>query len=149
MKLNELENLPGSVKKRKRVGRGNGSGTGRTGGRGEKGQKSRSGVAIKSGGEQTSLIKRLPKRGFRPFNKLIYKLLNTDDLADLLEIGSIKSDALINNELLAEIGVIKKSDSLVKLLCGSQELQVKFNLKLDAYSKTARAMVEAAGGICN
>jgi large subunit ribosomal protein L15 len=149
MKLNEFTNVPGSIKKRKRVGRGNASGTGRTCGRGEKGQKSRSGVAIKGGGEQTLLIKKLPKRGFNSANKLFYNLITTDDLLDLLEVGSIKIEDMIDNNLLSKIRIIKNPNVMVKLLCGVREIQSKFKLELNAYSKTAKVLIESAGGSCN
>ena len=84
MKVNSLFNIPGSRKPRKRICRGNGSGTGRTGGRGEKGQKSRSGVAIKTEGGQMPLIKRLPKRGFNSLKAIDYTLVRVADIEVLI-----------------------------------------------------------------
>lgn len=146
MKLNELFNIPGSVKVRKRVGRGNGSGTGRTCGRGEKGQKSRSGVSIKKNGEQTSLIKQLPKRGFRAFKPTEYTLLSIDKVGDFIVSELINPNEIINKDILVKIGYIKNSTLRVKLLNGEGKLEHKLSVQLDAYSKAAKSVIEEAGG---
>ena len=103
MKLNTLFNIPGSKKPRKRVGRGNGSGTGRTCGKGEKGQKSRSGVAIKTEGGQMPLIKRLPKRGFRCSKSIQYTPISLADIEALISMKRIDSANSINKDLLVDI----------------------------------------------
>ncbi|GAB4163411.1 MAG: 50S ribosomal protein L15 [Rickettsiaceae bacterium] len=146
MKLNTLFNIPGSKKPRKRVGRGNGSGTGRTCGRGEKGQKSRSGVAIKSGGEQTTLIKHLPKRGFNCSKSTRYTPLSLVDIEALITMQRIDANANINKDLLVNIGYIKSKKVPVKLLAGSDKFAHKVTLELDAYSKVAKTVIEKAGG---
>ena len=146
MKLNSLFNLFGSVKKRKRVGRGIASGTGKTCGRGEKGQKSRSGVAIKTEGGQMPLIKRLPKRGFNSRNKVNYKLLSLDHLGYLIQEGYIDSKQEITKETLKDLGLIKNESDLVKLLKGANKFDYPINLKLDAYSKASIEDINKAQG---
>jgi len=146
MRVNSLFNVPGSRKPRKRIGRGNGSGTGRTGGRGEKGQKSRSGVAIKTEGGQMPIIKRLPKRGFNSSKSISYTPISMADIEFLIIEKRIDSSALINKALLVDIGYIKSEKTPVKLLAGVDKMNFKITLQLDAYSKTARELIEKAGG---
>jgi large subunit ribosomal protein L15 len=146
MKVNSLFNVPGSRKPRKRICRGNGSGTGRTGGRGEKGQKSRSGVAIKSGGEQTSLIKRLPKRGFSCSKAVRYTPISVADIEFLIAEKLIDSNAVLNKAELVKAGYIKSEKVPVKLLAGLDKVKFKISVQLDACSKTAKELVEKAGG---
>lgn len=146
MKLNELFNLPGSIKKRKRVGRGIGSGSGKTCGRGVKGQKSRSGVAIKTEGGQMPLIKRLPKRGFSSRNRINYTVVSLDYIAELIAHGVINKGQQIDKNLLQEIGFIKNANCLVKLLAGENSFTESVTIKLDAYSATAVTMVNEAKG---
>ena len=146
MRVNSLFNVPGSRKPRKRIGRGNGSGTGRTGGRGEKGQKSRSGVAIKTEGGQMPIIKRLPKRGFNSSKSISYTPISMADIKFLIIEKRIDSSALINKALLVDIGYIKSEKTPVKLLAGVDKMNFKITLQLDAYSKTARELIEKAGG---
>ncbi len=146
MKLNELFNLPGSIKKRKRVGRGIGSGSGKTCGRGVKGQKSRSGVAIKTEGGQMPLIKRLPKRGFASRNRVNYTVLSLDYIAELIAHGVINKGQQIDKKLLQEIGFIKSTNCLVKLLAGENNFTESVAIKLDAYSASAVTMVNEAKG---
>ncbi|MCP5369740.1 MAG: 50S ribosomal protein L15 [Rickettsiaceae bacterium] len=146
MKLNELFNLPGSIKKRKRVGRGIGSGKGKTCGRGEKGQKSRSGVAIKTEGGQMPIIKRLPKRGFASRKNIHYTVVSLDYLSELIEYGIINKEQQIDKNLLLEIGFIKSTNRLVKLLAGNNNLTHPLTIKLDAYSSLALNMVNEAKG---
>lgn len=144
--LNNLYNLPGSKSNTKRLGRGIGSGKGKTSGRGVKGQKARSGVAIKGfEGGQMPIIKRLPKRGFNPLRRKTYKIVNLEFVNYLLESKNIKENHLINKEFLVEIGVIKSALSPVKLL-GNVELASKVNFELDAYSESAKLQVEKVGG---
>lgn len=146
MRVNSLFNVPGSRKPRKRIGRGNGSGTGRTGGRGEKGQKSRSGVAIKTEGGQMPIIKRLPKRGFNSSKSISYTPISMADIEFLIIEKRIDSSALINKASLVDIGYIKSEKTPVKLLAGVDKMNFKITLQLDAYSKTARELIEKAGG---
>lgn len=146
MKLNELFDLPGARKKRKRVGRGIGSGMGKTSCRGVKGQKARSGVAIKGfEGGQMPLIARLPKRGFNSLNPTTYVVVNFSTLNLLLENKKIKADSSIDKELLHKHGILKNINKKVKLLAKG-ELKSKFSFKLDAYSTAAKAAIEKAGG---
>ena len=146
MKVNSLFNVPGSRKPRKRICRGNGSGTGRTGGRGEKGQKSRSGVAIKSGGEQTSLIKRLPKRGFNCSKAINYTPISVGDIEVLIAAKRIDPKVVLNKTELVKAGYIKTEKTPVKLLGGLDKVEYKISVKLDAYSKNAKELIEKAGG---
>ena len=146
MRVNSLFNVPGSRKPRKRIGRGNGSGTGRTGGRGEKGQKSRSGVAIKTEGGQMPIIKRLPKRGFNSSKSISYTPISMADIEFLIIEKRIDSSVLINKASLVYIGYIKSEKTPVKLLAGVDKMNFKITVQLDAYSKTARELIEKAGG---
>ncbi|MCP5363027.1 MAG: 50S ribosomal protein L15 [Rickettsiaceae bacterium] len=146
MRVNSLFNVPGSRKPRKRIGRGNGSGTGRTGGRGEKGQKSRSGVAIKTEGGQMPIIKRLPKRGFNSSKSISYTPISMADIEFLIIEKRIDSSVLINKASLVDIGYIKSEKTPVKLLAGVDKMNFKITVQLDAYSKTARELIEKAGG---
>jgi large subunit ribosomal protein L15 len=148
MKLNTLFNNPGSKKDRKRVGRGIGSGKGKTCGRGTKGQKSRSGVAIKGfEGGQMPLIKRLPKRGFNCPNSKVYQVVNLNDLERLVTEANININETITKEHLVKLGLIKNQSSLVKLLAkGSNEINKKLLIQFDACSQSAKALIEKAGG---
>jgi len=146
MRVNSLFNVPGSRKPKKRIGRGNGSGTGRTGGRGEKGQKSRSGVAIKTEGGQMPIIKRLPKRGFNSSKSISYTPISMADIEFLIIEKRIDSSVLINKASLVDIGYIKSEKTPVKLLAGVDKMNFKITVQLDAYSKTARELIEKSGG---
>ena len=141
MKLNELRDNPGAAKKAKRVGRGPGSGKGKTAGRGIKGQKSRSGVAINGyEGGQMPLYQRLPKRGFTNIFKKHYQLVNLDQLEKRFEAGQS-----VNGETLAEAGLVKHAARPIKLL-GRGELSKQLTIEVDRASQTAVKAVEAAGG---
>jgi len=146
MRVNSLFNVPGSRKPRKRIGRGNGSGTGRTGGRGEKGQKSRSGVSIKTEGGQMPLIKRLPKRGFNSSKSIRYTPISMADIEFLIIEKRIDTSAVFNKTSLVNIGYIKSEKTPVKLLAGIDKMNFKLSVQLDAYSKTAKELIEKAGG---
>ncbi|WP_341789509.1 50S ribosomal protein L15 [Rickettsia endosymbiont of Polydrusus tereticollis] len=148
MKLNELYNNFGSKKNRKRVGRGIGSGKGKTCGRGVKGQKARSGVAIKGfEGGQTPIIKRLPKRGFNSLSPKKYNIVNVYDIEALLLAGCLNEAEIITKEKLVEVGLIKNSNLLVKLLSVSTEgFAAPLSFKLDAYSSKTKELIEKAGG---
>ena len=132
--------------KKMRVGRGIGSGKGKTSGRGVKGQKSRSGVAIKSfEGGQMPLYRRLPKRGFNPLKKEKIAIINLDKIQNLIETKKLNKDSLINIELLKKIKIIGKSIHKIKVL-GSGEIKDKINLSVDFISKSAKEKLEKAGG---
>ena len=146
MKLNTLFNVPGSKKPRKRVGRGIGSGTGKTCGRGVKGQKSRSGVAIKTEGGQMPLIKRLPKRGFNCSKSVNYTAISVADIEVLVGMNRIDATKKINKDTLVSIGYIKSGKVPVKLLGGIEKFEHKLTVELDACSAGARAVIESAGG---
>lgn len=146
MRVNSLFNVPGSRKPRKRIGRGNGSGTGRTGGRGEKGQKSRSGVSIKTEGGQMPLIKRLPKRGFNSSKSIRYTPISMADIEFLIIEKRIDTSVVFNKTSLVNIGYIKSEKTPVKLLAGIDKMNFALSVQLDAYSKTAKELIEKAGG---
>ncbi len=146
MKLNELKDNDGAKKNRKRVGRGIGSGTGKTAGRGHKGQKSRSGVAIKGfEGGQMPINRRLPKRGFHNSNRVEYSTINTGMLQKALDDKRIKASDKITEEFLVEKGLARKNVNGIKLL-GKGELTAKLNIEVTKASKSAEAAVSKAGG---
>ena len=141
-----LNNREKINKSKIRVGRGIGSGKGKTSGRGVKGQKSRSGVAIKSfEGGQMPLYRRLPKRGFNPIKKGTIAILNLDKIQSFLDKKSIKSTDLLNSDLLKKLKLIKKDSIKLKIL-GSGELKDKVNIQADLASKSAVAKLEKIGG---
>ena len=146
MKLNELSDNPGSSKNRMRVGRGIGSGKGKTGGRGVKGQKARTGVAIKGfEGGQMPLHRRLPKRGFyNPFST-DYNEVNIGRIQQAIEAGKIDAAAPVTLESLIAAGLIAKPRDGVKIL-GQGEIKVKLSFEVAAASKGAIAAIEGAGG---
>jgi len=146
MKLNTLFNVPGSKKPRKRVGRGIGSGAGKTCGRGVKGQKSRSGVAIKTEGGQMPLIKRLPKRGFNCSKSVDYTAISVADIEVLIGMKRIDATKNINKDTLVSIGYIKSTKTPVKLLGGVEKIEHKLTIELDACSASAKSVIEKAGG---
>ena len=133
--------------KKMRVGRGIGSGKGRTCGRGIKGQKSRSGVAIKSfEGGQMPLYRRLPKRGFNPINKNKIAKINLEKLQKLIDKKRIKSDEKINLEILKKEKIINGSYLRFKIL-GTGDINTKLDIEVDFSSKTAKEKIEKAGGV--
>ena len=133
--------------KKIRVGRGIGSGKGRTCGRGIKGQKSRSGVAIKSfEGGQMPLYRRLPKRGFNPINKNKIAKINLEKLQKLIDKKRIKSDEKINLEILKKEKIINSSYLRFKIL-GTGDINTKLDIEVDFSSKTAKEKIEKAGGV--
>ncbi|MAU41568.1 MAG: 50S ribosomal protein L15 [Kordiimonas sp.] len=146
MKLNELANKPGSTKERIRVGRGIGSGKGKTGGRGHKGQKSRSGVAIKGfEGGQMPIHMRLPKRGFNNIFRKNYAEVNLGRLQEAIDAKKVDAKAVITAELLADAGVIRRVKDGVRLLAKG-ELKSKVTIQVAGASAAAVKAVEAAGG---
>ncbi|HPF46833.1 MAG: 50S ribosomal protein L15 [Alphaproteobacteria bacterium] len=146
MKLNELANKPGSTKPRKRVGRGIGSGTGKTGGRGVKGQKSRSGVAIKGfEGGQMPLHMRLPKRGFNNINSKSFVPLNIGRLQEAIDAKKIDAKKPITVDVLKAAGVVNSVKDGIRLLAKG-EIKAKVNIEVSGASAAAIAAVEKAGG---
>ena len=141
MKLHELTANPGSTFERKRVGRGHGSGWGKTAGKGHKGQKARSGGSIRPGfeGGQMPLSRRLPKRGFNNIFAAKPVAINVSDLA------KFENGATVDTAALIEKGIIKKAPNGVKVL-GNGEIKVKLTVQLAAFSETAKQKIEAAGG---
>ena len=129
-----------------RVGRGIGSGKGKTSGRGVKGQKSRSGVAIKSfEGGQMPLYRRLPKRGFNPIGKKNIAILNLDKIQSYIDKKNIKTSDTINTDLLKKLKLINKNSLKLKIL-GSGEIKDKINVEADLASKSAVQKLEKIGG---
>lgn len=141
MDLSNLKPVPGSTKNRKRIGRGHGSGTGKTSGKGHKGQNSRSGGGVKPGfeGGQMPLQRRLPKRGFTSLNKKVYALVNLRDL-DVFDTGSV-----VNLEALGKAGLISAIKDGVKILADG-ELTKSLTVQAHKFSKAAAEKIEAAGG---
>lgn len=141
MRLDELQPSPGSKHKRKRVGRGTGSGHGKTACRGHKGQRSRSGAKISPAfeGGQMPLIRRLPKRGFTNIHKKPWTIVNVRDLA------RFPADTVVDAEVLTKAGVIKKSGARIKLL-GQGAVNVPLTVRVQAASGQAKGIIEAQGG---
>ena len=134
------------IKRKIRVGRGIGSGKGKTSGRGVKGQKSRSGVAIKSfEGGQMPLYRRLPKRGFNVISKESIAILNLEKIQSFIDKKSIKTTEVLNSELLKKLKLINKNSKKLKIL-GSGEIKDKINIEADLASKSALEKLEKIGG---
>ena len=147
MKLHELADRPGARKNRARIGRGIGSGTGKTGGRGGKGQTARSGVRIKGfEGGQMPLHRRLPKRGFKntPFARKLNEV-NLGRVQAAVDAGRLPSDATVDAEALVKAGVLRRAKDGVRLL-GDGELKAKVDFEVYGASKSAVEAVEKAGG---
>jgi large subunit ribosomal protein L15 len=146
MKLNEIADKPGSSKARMRIGRGIGSGKGKTGGRGVKGQKARTGVRIKGfEGGQMPLHRRLPKRGFTPPFAKDYNEVNLGRVQAAFAAGKLAREALVTIEALIAAGVCSKPRDGVKIL-GMGEISAPLAFEVAAASKTAIAAIERAGG---
>ena len=146
MKLSEIADNAGSRKKRMRVGRGIGSGKGKTAGRGGKGQTARSGVRIKGfEGGQMPLHRRLPKRGFNNIFRLDFAEINLDRLQEAIDAKLLDASAVINAEVLVAAGVVRRAKDGVRIL-GRGELKSKLTLEVYGASKPAIAAVEKAGG---
>ncbi len=141
MSLGSLKSAPGATQKDKRIGRGQGSGTGCTAGRGHKGQRSRSGSKRRAWfeGGQMPIQRRLPKFGFHNHGKKVFQVVN---LGDLERIDGVDE---VTPEILKENGLVKKADAPIKIL-GSGELKKKVALKVHAVSKSAQEQIEKAGG---
>ena len=141
-----LNNRTKRNKPKIRVGRGIGSGKGKTSGRGVKGQKSRSGVAIKSfEGGQMPLYRRLPKRGFNPVNKNNIAILNLDKIQSYIDKKNIKTSDILNSDLLKKLSLINKNSVKLKIL-GSGVIKDKINIEADLASKSAVEKLEKIGG---
>ena len=141
-------NTTGKVTTKKiRVGRGIGSGKGKTSGRGMKGQKSRSGVAIKSfEGGQMPLYRRLPKRGFNSISKINIAKINLDKIQSFIDQKKINPNDKINSELLKKLKIINKNSQKLKIL-GNGEIKVKIDIEADLISKSAMKKLEKVGGL--
>ncbi len=146
MKLNELRDNPGAAKKRMRVGRGPGSGKGKTAGRGIKGQKSRSGVAINGyEGGQMPLYQRLPKRGFNKPNRKQYAVINLGLIEKFIEAGKLDAKAEINEDALVASGLVRRKKDGIRVLAKG-DVTSKLNLTVTGASAAAKEAVEKAGG---
>ena len=141
MKLHELSPAPGSVRDVKRIGRGHGSGNGKTAGKGHKGQKARAGRGIRAGfeGGQMPLHRRIPKRGFNNIFATPYTTINVAIL------NRFEDGAVVNDEALLNAGIIKKAPYGVKVL-GNGKLEKNLTVQVAAFSESAKAKIEAAGG---
>jgi large subunit ribosomal protein L15 len=142
MDLSNLSPAIGSTKNRKRIGRGAGSGTGKTAGKGHKGQNARSGGGVKPGfeGGQMPLQRRLPKRGFTPLDKKVYVLVNLRDLQNLFEAGTV-----VDLEAFGKAGLVTKLKDGIKILADG-DLDKALTVKAHKFSKSAQQKIEAAGG---
>ena len=145
--MSTLNSLEKTKRKRIRVGRGIGSGKGKTSGRGVKGQKSRSGVAIKSfEGGQMPLYRRLPKRGFNPIKKINIGIINLGKIQYFIKKNSINFKEKINLELLKKLNIVNKKSVKLKIL-GSGEIKDKITVEANFFSKSAKDKLEKIGSI--
>ncbi|MDA7423130.1 50S ribosomal protein L15 [Thalassococcus lentus] len=145
MKLHELRDNPGATKRKKRIGRGPGSGMGKMGGRGIKGQKSRSGVAINGyEGGQMPLYQRLPKRGFNKPNRKSYAVINLNIIQKFIDAGKLDA-ANVNEDTLVESGAVRRKLDGVRVLAKG-EITAKATINVTGASKAAVEAVEKAGG---
>jgi len=134
------------INKKIRVGRGIGSGKGKTSGRGVKGQKSRSGVAIKSfEGGQMPLYRRLPKRGFNPLGKKKIAKINLEKIQSFIDKKKINSNEMINVKLLKKLKIVNKNSQQLKIL-GNGDIKTKISIEADLISKSAKNKLEKIGG---
>ena len=146
MKLHELQDNPGATKRKKRVGRGPGSGKGKMGGRGIKGQKSRSGVAINGyEGGQMPLYQRLPKRGFNKPNRKSFAVVNLGLIQKFIDAGKLDAKKAIDEDALVASGLVRRKLDGVRILAKG-EITSKVELSVTGASKSATEAVEKAGG---
>ena len=146
MKLNQIKDNEGSTKNRKRIGRGIGSGTGKTSGKGHKGQKARSGVSIKGfEGGQMPIHRRLPKRGFTNINRINFTELNLGKIQKLIDSNKIDPKKIINYKTLLDLGLMKSNKTRIKLLAKG-EIKNKIDIEVSAFSNSAKEIIEKAGG---
>lgn len=141
MKLHEMTYTEGARTNKKRIGRGHGSGNGKTAGKGNKGQNARSGGGVRLGfeGGQTTLARRLPKRGFTNFNRKVFAIVNVASL------NCFEDGTEVTPELLIESGLVRKELDGIKIL-GEGELEKKLTVKANKFSKSALTIIEQAGG---
>ena len=141
MKLHELSPAPGFVRDVKRIGRGHGSGQGKTAGKGHKGQKARAGRGFRPGfeGGQMPLQRRIPKRGFNNIFAAPYTAVN------VAALNRFEDGAVVDAQALLDAGIVRQADNGVKIL-GNGKLEKKLTVKVAAYSESAKAKIEAAGG---
>ena len=146
MELNKLNDNDGAKSSKKRLGRGVGSGLGKTSGKGHKGQKSRSGVSIKGfEGGQMPIHRRLPKRGFNKHNRKVYRILNLGDLQKIIDNGKIDIKKEINSSVILSSGVIKNLKDGIRILARGK-ITSKVNILVDGASKNAIEQVKKVGG---
>ena len=146
MNLNVIKDNKYATKNKKRIGRGIGSGTGKTSGKGHKGQKARSGVSIKGfEGGQMPIHRRLPKRGFTNINRVPYVVLNFNRIQSLINDNKIDPKKIINHQTLFDLGIVKTLRSKIKLLAKG-EIKTKINIEVAAASNSAKEIVEKVGG---
>ena len=146
MNLSEIKDNKNATRNRKRLGRGIGSGTGKTSGKGHKGQKARSGVSIKGfEGGQMPIHRRLPKRGFTNINRKPFVVLNFSRIENLINENKIDPKKIINSQTLLDLGVVKSLKSRIKLLAKG-EIKTKINIEVSAASISAKDSVEKVGG---
>lgn len=149
MQLNELKDNPGAKKRRMRVGRGIGSGKGKTSGRGGKGQTARTGVRINGfEGGQTPIHRRLPKRGFNNYNRHEYETVNLGSIQKAVDAGTLDAAKPVDLAALQAAGLVRKQATEVKLLAKG-ELKAKVTVSVNFASEAAKAAVEKAGGKLN
>ena len=141
MKLHEMSYTEGARRERKRIGRGHGSGHGKTSGKGQKGQNARSGGGVRLGfeGGQTPIMRRLPKRGFTNFNRKVFAIVNVESL------NVFENDTVVTPELLIETGLVRKELDGIKIL-GQGELEKKLTVMANKFSGSAVSTIEQAGG---
>jgi large subunit ribosomal protein L15 len=146
MNLNEIRDNKSAIKDRKRIGRGIGSGTGKTSGKGHKGQKARSGVAVKGfEGGQMPIHRRLPKRGFTNINRTTFTELNLTKIEEMIETKKLDPKKAIDSQALFELGIIKKVTTKVKVLAKGL-IKNKINIEVSAVSSKAKELIEKVGG---
>ena len=146
MELNKLNDNDGAKSSKKRLGRGVGSGLGKTSGKGHKGQKSRSGVSIKGfEGGQMPIHRSLPKRCFNKHNRKVYRILNLGDLQKVIDNGKIDIKKEINNSVILSSGIIKNLKDGIRIL-GRGKITSKVNILVDGASKNAIEQVKKVGG---
>ena len=146
MRLNEISDNPGARKKRARVGRGIGSGMGKTSTHGQKGQKARSGVAINGfEGGQMPIYRRMPRRGFNSLNKVQYQVVNIGRLQKVIDAGGLDVSAEIDRDVLVAAGLARKNGTPIRLLANG-ELSATLRISVDSASREAIAAVEKVGG---
>ena len=146
MELNKLNDNDGAKSSKKRLGRGVGSGLGKTSGKGHKGQKSRSGVSIKGfEGGQMPIHRRLPKRGFNKHNRKVYRILNLGDLQKVIDNGKIDIKKEINSSVILSSGIIKNLKDGIRILARGK-ITSKVNILVNGASKNAIEQVKKVGG---